>query len=402
MQTKTISNFLNLFNKFIIFIFIFSIYNDVYMVEKIHPNFLKFIFIVFFIINFNFIFKIFLKKKNTIFYIFSIFIFILVIQTFLQFIIINNVDIMFFILYVIILSTIFYFFSTYDNLDLIIYFIWLSVFYSIILCFFANEIPIRKTGGTLDPNHLSIEIVTFLFISFYLFNRNKSKIFIITSIIFSAFGLLFTMSKASILILIIVVFYFLLIKIKNFTAMKIIKFFLSFCILIFVALQTNFSFKEKLKQFEKRTERNTEGARIHSFKAGINMISDNLISGVGFYQFKNNKKKYIDGYVQGDAVGAHNLYIKLFAESGIFVFIIFLILLIILLSKNYFRIINSDYIWIHLAVLSNLIMGMTLSLTYEKDLWLMLALLANINYYCYKNFNNNNIENLSSKKLKTD
>jgi O-antigen ligase len=389
VQVKTISNFVSLFNKFILFLFVFSIYNDVYMVEKIHPNFLKLIFVAFFIININSIYKIFLKKKSNIYYIFTFFILFLIVQTFLQFVFMNDVDIVLFIFYMIILSAIFYFFSNYDNFDLIIYFIWLSIFYSILLCFFANELPIRKTGGTLDPNHFSIEVITFLFLSFYLYAKNQSKIFILFSIIFTVFGILFAMSKAAILVLVITLLYFILIKFKSFRPLDIIKFFLSFILLIFIALQTSFSFQEKLEQFEKRTERNTEGSRIHSFKAGLNMIADNFISGVGFYQFKENKGKYISGYVEGDAPGAHNLYIKLFAESGIIVFFTFMIFLILLLSTDYFKIIKSNYIWIHLAVLSNLIMGMSLSLTYEKDLWLILALLANVvynrNQFNYKN-----------------
>lgn len=380
VQQKIIINLFNLFKKSIIFLLIFSIFNDVYLVDKVHPQALKLIFLFFIFLNINEIYSSIMKNKNNIIIIFYIYIILLIIQTLSQYIISYNLDIGLFTLYMISIVILYVFFSSYKDLNLIGYFIWFSVLFSIVLCFYADDIPIRKIGGTLDPNHLSIEVVLYFFISLYLYRKNNSKVFLLFSIVFSAFGILFAMSKSSILVLVIALIYYLVANIKLITPKNIASFLFFLVTFIYIASVSGFSFSEKLEQFEARTERNTAGARFHSFQAGLNMLGDNFISGVGFYEFKNNKKRYVQGYVQGDALGAHNLYIKLMAESGIIIFSMFIFFIYRLLSKDYIEIIKSEYVFLHLAAVGYLIMGMTLSLTYEKDLWLVLALLTNVSY----------------------
>lgn len=380
MPKKTIENFVKLFNNGIIFLFIFSIFNDVFLVERVNGSILKMIFIIFIVFNIKNISLMFLRNKNKIIILFTFFIVALMIQTFIQYIVFSDLDIGLFISYIIILSIIFYFFTYCKNFNVIIYFIWISIAFSILLCFISDTEFVRKSGGTLDPNHFSIHVVTFLLLSIYLYKKNNLKLFIAISILLFSIGILFAMSKSSILVLSVILLYFILLRAKTISPPKVIKSFTLLFLIVLIAWNIDFPFQKKIDQFVERQERDTAGARFHSWKAGKLMIEDNFVSGVGFYEFKNNKKKYLNSYVQGAAAGAHNVYIKLLAESGIVVFVLFLIFLFFLFSENYIRIIRSDYIWIHFAAFSYLIIGMTLSLTYEKDLWLIFALVSNVIY----------------------
>lgn len=383
MQKITINNFVSLSKNITTFLFIFSIFNDVFLVNNVNAYSLKIIFILFFVLHMKDIKSILFSEKNRVIYFFNFFILALVIVTLGQFIVFGEVDIVLFTLYMISISVIFYFFTYYKNIDLVLYFVWISILFSIVLCFILDYEFARKTGGTLDPNHFSIEVIAFLFLSFYLYARNHSLIFILVSVVFFIFGILFAMSKSSIVVVAFAFLYFLLTKTKSITPLNIIKSISLIVLIYFIAINTNFPFQEKYDQFIKRYERNTAASRFDSFNAGFMMIQNHPLRGVGFYEFKNNKKYYITGYVEGAAAGAHNVYIKLLAESGIIVFFFFMMMIFLLMTENYKILIKSEYIWIQFSVLSYLIMGMTLSLTYEKDFWLFLALLSNIVYYKY-------------------
>jgi len=99
-------------------------------------------------------------------------------------------------------------------------------------------------------------------------------------------------------------------------------------------------------------------------------------------------RKYATVYVS--ATAPHNIYIKLIAESGILVFIVFLTFLGILLLQNLSKIYQTNYIWIYLSFLSLLLMGITIGITYDKYFLLYIAIMLNTNYLIRKGVTNEN------------
>jgi O-antigen ligase len=115
-----------------------------------------------------------------------------------------------------------------------------------------------------------------------------------------------------------------------------------------------------------------------SWNGGYHMTVANPFLGVGLGDYGKYTRKYATVYVS--ATAPHNIYVKLVAESGIFVFLVFLFFVFILLFQNFKKIFNTNYFWIYMSFLSLLLMGMTIGITYDKYFLLYIAIMLNTNY----------------------
>lgn len=96
--------------------------------------------------------------------------------------------------------------------------------------------------------------------------------------------------------------------------------------------------------------------------------------------YAENSPKYSSVYLSEDSVAPHNLFIELIAECGIIIFLAFMIFLYDLMSKYFRIIVHTKYFWLYMSLVAYLLMGLTLGVTYNKFLWLSIAMLMNIQH----------------------
>lgn len=381
-----LNKILTVSNDILIFVFVFSIFNDDFLVDYLGAHILKVIFVLFFLFNTKTMFNN-LKTMNLTqdkrFYIFFI---ALIIVFLIKTIMVMPNDPIKSIFLLLSVMSIVLFYSRYP-LKKLFYFIWVSMLVSIIICYF-NEPAVywtfRKSGGTGDPNTFAAEVLVFIFTTVYLFLHNKNRTFLILSIMAFLYGIFYAGSKSAFLalavILILLMFKYLIYDLKYVFNYKFAVFTI---ILLFGAMQIDFLKIDVVSKMLDRTKKSgTAEQRFQSWRAGQHMIENHPFLGVGIAQFANNAQKYSEVRVEHPA--PHNLYIRLMAESGIIVFLLFLSFLLTILISNFTYIMYSNYLWIYISLLSLLLMGMTLGLTFHKAVWLYIAILMNINNLIYK------------------
>jgi len=377
------------FKDVITFILVFSFFNDGFLGDLFGDNILKLIFLIFITFNIRDIFKNmkYLRDMQDI---------LLIIFSFwlITFFLINtlvkgdndlfSVSILLFALFVIIL-----FFKHY-SLEKLLYFIWLSIASSIVICFFNDPVSqwsFRTTGGTGDANEYATHVLMFIYISLYLYNKNKNKMFIFISISLFIYGLFMAGSKSAFLVFAItIIFYF----IKDFKKIFNYKTFLILVILVISSSFIDFTKLQLVSNMLSRTdETGTAYSRINSWIAGYHMVEENPILGVGINCYADNTRKYAETMLADGSLAPHNMYIKIIAESGIIVFISFIVFLAFLMLHNRKIIFESQYKFLWFSVFSTLLMGLSLGITYEKYLWLEIAMLMQLHFTIDRRKNEN-------------
>lgn len=370
-------------NNFVVFMYIFSIFNDMYLVDYLGENILKIIFLLFFIFNIKNALKA-IKSMNLLQNkLFFIFIILLIIGFIINIIIDPQTNILKPALSIMSIIIIVLYFSRYPLINLL-YFIWISIMFSIVVCYFSEPIPgasFRKTGGTIDPNEFAAYVLAFYFTSIYLYTINKSKIILFISTLFTVYAIFFAGSKSAFLVFAIVIL-FILLRFIIYKPIVILNYKLIFVVLIllFGAIQIDFTKIEVIQNLLGRVDRtHSVDVRFLAWGAGVNMVKENPILGVGSMRFAENTYQYIRMWI-----APHNTYIQIIAESGIIVFLFYISFIFLLLKQNFRIIINSNLFWLYLALLSILLMSLTIGLTYKKFAWIFIALLMNINYLIRK------------------
>lgn len=371
-----------IFNDILIFVFIFSFFNDNFIVEFLGEKTLKILFLLFLLANGSTMIKNIRTMNSSLDKLFFVYFIVLLIIFLIQNIVNGSNDFvrsLFTLISIFVVTT---FFSRYE-LQKLLYFIWFSMMVSVIICFFNEPInpwTFRTSGGTIDPNEFAAQLLAFIFTSIYLYTMNKSKFFLSISGIFFIYGIFKAGSMSSFLMLGVVV---TLLSIKYlFYNVKIIfnyKLLLIVIIMIFGALQIDFvKFEAVSNMLDRTKETHTAGYRMDSWVAGKHMIEHHTLIGVGINEFANNTNKYAETYIHSPA--PHNVYIQLFAESGVIVFILFIIFLTSLLIQKFTMIINNNEIWLFMAFISLLLMGMTLGIGFDKYFLLYIAIIMNVHY----------------------
>lgn len=380
MLTKTLSRL----SDFFIFVLVFSFYNDNFMVEHFGTQSLKALFFLFYLFYFfTFVqnFKTMTGTQDKMFFAFFLFdMTLLLIQILFGWnVFFGPVGFML----IAILSVILYF-SRYP-LQKLLYMVWISMMASVVMCYFnqpLNEWTFRKSGGTVDPNEFSTQLLIFLFAAFYLYTQNKSKLFLAVSIVFFTYGILHAASMSSFLMLGILgllgIIRLILIKPQIFFNTKIL---LGLLLLSAIATQITPNKFEAVSNLLGRTkETGTANFRMHSWIAGKHMVEKNPLLGVGVDTFGSNEPKYEEGHMVGSSPNPHNVYIKLIAESGIVIFLIFVLFIGNIIVSNFRLLFYTNAWWIMMILFSSLLMGLTLSFLYDKFFWMSIALMMNLNY----------------------
>ncbi|MDP4195037.1 MAG: O-antigen ligase family protein [Bacteroidota bacterium] len=381
-----LSKLFNIVSSAIIFAFVFSIYNDNFLVDYLGSNSLKAIFLLFILFNLLRISRN-LFDRETMMELIPFLVFFL--GDFFNMLINPPVGeeqgAKLFEDSLLLLSMLFIvtFFINY-NLIKTLYFIWGSLIVSSVIAFFNSPLSkwtFRKTGGTGDPNEFASQMLAFIFISIFLFKKNRNIVFLIISIIAFAYSILFAASMSSFIFLAVIGVFVLL----RFLSLSFVKSMLISITAIVAVITTIIMFQDKLESFEiinnilgRTEETGTANTRFNSWNAGLKMVADKPILGVGLHKYGKYSPKYSTKFLAEDSVAPHNLFLELAAESGLIVFFAFVFFLFNLMSKYFYTIVHSDYFWIYMAVTSYLLMGLTLGLTYNKFFWLTIALLMNL------------------------
>jgi len=365
-------------NDLIIFILIFSFFNDNFLVDIFGGNILKIIFLIFLVTNFHILIKNLYSMHSLIDKIFFVLLVSLLIIFLIQNILQPSKELTKSIFSIISLFAIVTFFSRF-NLQKTLYFIWASMIASIIICYFNEPLTpftFRTTGGTGDPNEFAAQLLAFLFSSFYLYSKNKSKFFLFITIVFFTYGLFKAGSMSSFLMLGIVglfVFIKYLYKLINYKALIV----LILSILVFIQFDfTNISGIKNMLNRSKDTH--TAQYRIDSWKAGLNMVQNHPLIGIGINEFSYNTQKYSDKYIHSPA--PHNIFIQILAEAGILFFIVFIVFLYFLFTYNFQLISKKQDFWLIVAFISMIFMGITLGIFYDKYFMLYISIVMNIHY----------------------
>ncbi len=374
---------------FTLLLLIFSFINDNFLVEVAGANILKIILGLFIVLNAKDILYAFTKPSNRIMKSFFIFIAIMTVVMLVTKIFYFHTTLTDGLIVIIPMTVVFAYLSNYENFERLLYFIWISVVVSAVISLFnepATQWTFRRSGGTTDPNEFSVHLLTAMSITIYLFYKNKNFIFLIASQALFAYALLYAGSKSAMLTLAVLILYAIFVKFR-FVLKKIFSFkgLIAFVILVFVAFQFDFSKVEAVAGMQERAQTyGTADTRFVSWEAGWRMAQDNFLLGVGFDVYEDFARGYALDFIADGSLAPHNIFVKLLAEAGIFAFAAFILFLYLLFSTKYHEIVNSEYYWIYLAALSNIIMGLTLSSTYEKYSWMSLALLSNVIIMLYK------------------
>jgi O-antigen ligase len=381
---------LSYLSDFFIFFLIFGFFNDNFLVEFLGPLSLKLPVVVLYLLYIPRLLKHFKTMTDTqdkLFFIFWLYsMTLLLIQMLLGF----EIDFGPAGTQLIAVLGLMIYFSRYP-ITKTLYFLWVTMMASVIICYVHPtgivQWTFRRSGGTEDPNEFATQLLMFFFAFIYLYTRNKSKMFLIVSILFFLYGLFTAGSMSSFLMLgalgLLSLARLVIQKPRLFFNYKILFIFL---IALGAATQINPAKIEALNNMLSRTkDTGTAAFRMHSWIAGLHMIEQNPFFGIGVNGFSDNEPLYEEGHMVGSAPAPHNVYIKLLAESGIFSFILFVILIGHIIMTNLKQIYRSDGWYILAMLLSALLMGLTLGFTYDKYFWLPIAILMHLNYNFKRN-----------------
>ncbi len=383
---------------FTLLLLIFSFINDNFMVEIAGEASLKIVFALFILVNIIDIAQAFTKLSNRVMTSFLIFITIMTVVMLISTIFYSGAPLSKGFMVILPMTVVFVYISYYENFDRLLYFIWLSVIISAVISLFnepATQWTFRRSGGTTDPNEFSTHLLTAMAITVYLFYKNKNFLFLFGSIILFSYTLLYAGSKSAMLTLAVMIVYAIYVKF-NFLIKKIFSFkgLIAFIIIAIIALQIDFGKMEAIAGMQERAQaQGTADTRFVSWEAGLRMAEDNFLFGVGFDVYEDYARGYALDFIADGSLAPHNIFVKLIAETGIFAFASFILFLYLLFSTKYREIISGEYYWIHLAAFSNILMGLTLSSTYEKYFWMSLALLSHVIIILYQQKNEVESEN---------
>jgi O-antigen ligase len=366
-----------------LFLLVFGIINDDFVVDKIAgENALKAIFAFFLLLYARDILLAFMSPKNRVlkFFYFFIIVFSLVMFVNVLLEVITLIQAIFVLLPII---AIFVLVSYYENFEKLLYFIWASTIVSSIILVFSEPLTqwtFRRTGGTGDPNEFATHVLVASSITIYLFYKNRNYLFLLPSLGLFSYALLYAGSKSAFLTLLFLSVFALVVKfrflLKKLFSLQMIVGIIILSVGFFVLDVTQMT---AIKGMEERAKSSgTAKTRFVSWNAGVRMARDNFLTGVGAEQYEKHAREYATDFIAEGSFAPHNFLIKMIGENGIFPFFALVIFLFILFTYRFSEIMHSDYFWIYLAALATVLMGLTLSMTYEKYFWLFLGLLSHV------------------------
>lgn len=270
-----------------------------------------------------------------------------------------------------------------------------STIFSSILCITAtstiSEYTFRRTGGMGDPNEYSLTVLFGIgMVLAQLFSSKSFKKKIGLSLLFAIYvlGLIYAGSKSAFFVLMIVVFVSVYHTLRGLKITKKIQFLSLLLIGMSVLLYFLFEYnKDVVGAFANRFEdAHTGYERLLSWQVGLSLVPDNFLFGIGPENYANIVGLEAPSLAVTSRA-AHNMYVQALVELGGFGLLAYMILLFKPVYMYFKKRIDLRCLYPLIALI---FMGATLSLLYEKSVWIILAL-------CY---NQNLMYNLREKVVK--
>ncbi len=263
------------------------------------------------------------------------------------------------------------------------HFFWIVLFATVVSAgvslfqrFQAGEI--RVIGVGRNPNYTSATLILGLGAAGILFKRAKYG-FLKYAIVLSGgllfFSLLFTYSRGGLLAFSTGGIYVFLSQRKNGRALLI-----GGLILVFTVIFMPAGFKDRIAG---RGEAGySSERRIEQVRAGLMMIRDHPLIGVGFNNYEENYAGYVTPVYSFEYRGAHNTYIQLAAEIGLSGLVIFLgILFNSWRSLRKVKLSSCCGDWLRYSaritsgiLIAYLVIAAFAGLATQKDFWMVLSL----------------------------
>jgi len=245
-----------------------------------------------------------------------------------------------------------------------------------------------RAGGILgDPNYAALNLLTVVPITYLLAKEvinKKSKIFLYGSLFLFIGAIGMTQSRGGFVGFSVMFCFLFFVHKLNF---KMFIFFLLFIPFIIVLLPADIDSRFDTKDFGAVV---STKSRYELLVAGFNMTKGNLFFGVGPGNFKPYSRIYNENVTQNQI--AHNSYISLAGELGIFGIASFTLLLFLVFTslKKLARQCAGDQIICQIAIgmraglVGYLTAAVFLTAEYEKILWLLSFLTASAAMFtCY-------------------
>lgn len=206
-----------------------------------------------------------------------------------------------------------------------IFAIWLLSAYGIFSVYYTNKpwLQFSAINGDFGSRNVDAYLLLYGFVISLIFIKNKLfKFFVILSI---TFAILLTLSRGAIICTIIISITYLIINkklIKIIYLMPLIFYFIFHSSIFYYARLILERFKEIFYS-----------PRIELIKDSIELIQNNFISGVGFKNFSKFTSIYIP-HLRGEELiyiplkTSHNSFLNLFVETGIFGFLLYLVIML--------------------------------------------------------------------------
>lgn len=277
----------------------------------------------------------------------------------------------------------------------------LYLVYLALTSFLTSGNPDRVNVEDINDNILGMHFLIASLYCFYSlfseFQKRYMKILLISGLILFIGSLITTGSRSGMLALGIGM---LIILPKSLSKAGSLIFFSLFALILILSIgQDNVFIRFAGDRFTQAKEDKGAG-RIVIWKVGMEMIKENPVLGVGFRNFPTEFKNYIDAAPldieetnklgEREYAGAHNNAVEILAELGIFGFLSFYMLQIIICYKLYkvSKLIPIAKLIFAVIVALNL-NGLFSDLTNLKMYWAILGIGAGVSYYGIKMLNKN-------------
>lgn len=380
---------IKLISKILMFIIVFQIFNDNLFAEYYGPDSLKISILIFtlFFVRYFFYFSLVIPINKNI-------LLLCVVMTICTVVNYNHLfSPLESFLKPFVVIILFVVFSQYKDIKWLIFIILFSLFYSSLYCLvregFVAEWTFRKTGGTADPNEFSTGVLFGLGLLWGIYFKHKKFLLLVLLLsLFFTTALLAAGSKSAFLSLIFLIFSLIFLRAETVSFFTKIRLYVGGLLILSILFLTFYSLNKDLffLFIERFESSHTAELRLDNWRKGFQLFKDNWLFGLGVDNYNTTMRSTFIEIDEG-STAAHNMFLKALYELGVFGFIPF----IIIFKKIFYMMFSKKRHYIVLLTCSSiLIMGLSLSLTFEKYLWLIIALAFNSYFIQF-------FENISSK-----
>jgi hypothetical protein len=352
---------------FILFLLIFIIFNDTFIANLIGLVPMRFIYAIFLILFSVDALNGLKKLKGLVNISIFSFLILLIISSLIYFLSVGNYPYENIYNMIIITSIMLSLYHRDDDeiRKYILYTVIFSAIYAVIRPDTISEWTFRKTGGTGDPNEFACHLILGSIITW---NYIKNKILKSGILLFFIFTLILSGSITGGLCYVLLLIYKLISHLKKTNNVKSL-------VVILIGLLSLYAFiirLDLLGLYINRALNNTNNfiSRQNAWINGISLFREDWYTFLigGGPNFFDQRNSLMVSSNDDTALAAHSMYIEILADTGLIGIILLLLPIIYIAFKNIF---NPKYD----IFFAMLFMSLSLSMSYEKYFWLVIALI---------------------------